>query len=263
MTRDGADTAAPTVVTAAERPDLVEPMQDLGASPWPEFLLHDQVVNRHWGILYDAFPDYQFALLDEADGTLAAIGNCIPIAWNGEADTLPLGGIDDVLENAAAIAATGAGQTAASALMIVIEPGHLGRGLSRQCIRAMSAIVAHHGLSHVVAPVRPTEKHRYPLIEMDRYAQWRRADGALHDPWLRVHEQVGGVIAGTAPAAMTVRGTVSEWEQWTGLAMPETGQYVVPGGLVPVAIDREQDSGTYVEPSVWVVHAAAAGAARP
>ena len=29
---------------------------------------------------------------------------------------------------------------------------------------------------------------------------------------------------------------------------------LVPGALVPVKIDLEQDAGVYVEPNVWVVH---------
>ena len=55
---------------------------------------------------------------------------------------------------------------------------------------------------------------------------------------------------------MTVRGTVAEWEAWTGLFMPQSGSYVVTGALVPVEIDRERDMGLYVEPNCWMVHRA-------
>ena len=53
---------------------------------------------------------------------------------------------------------------------------------------------------------------------------------------------------------MTITGTVSEWEAWTGMPFPDSGEYVVPGALVPVSIDRELDRGRYVEPNVWVLH---------
>ena len=53
---------------------------------------------------------------------------------------------------------------------------------------------------------------------------------------------------------MRIAGTVAQWEEWTELAFPESGSYVVPGALVPVEIDREQDEGLYVEPNVWMVH---------
>ena len=245
------------VVTAAERPDLIDAMRELGASPWPEFLLdHDEVVNRLWDRLYELWPDYQFALADPGRDDLLAVGNCLPIRWDGDPSTLPAGGIDAVLESGVATFEAGLEPTAASALMIVVAPDHLGHGLSAACIEVMRGIVADHGLASLVAPVRPTEKHRYPLIPMGQYASWRRADGSLFDPWLRTHERVGGVGTGVAPASMTIRGSVAEWEEWTGLSMPETGSYVVPGALVPVEIDRERDVGLYVEPNSWMVHRA-------
>ena len=37
-------------------------------------------------------------------------------------------------------------------------------------------------------------------------------------------------------------------------AVPESGEYVVPGALELVTIDRNVDRGTYVEPNVWMVH---------
>jgi hypothetical protein len=245
------------VITAAERPDLIDAMRGLGASPWPEFLLdHDEVVNRLWDRLYELWPDYQFALADPAGDDLIAVGNCLPIRWDGNPATLPPAGIDEVLENGVATVEAGAEPTAASALMIVVAPGRLGLGMSAACIEVMRGIVTDHGLASLVAPVRPTEKHRYPLIGMAHYASWRRADGALFDPWLRTHERVGGVSAGVAPASMTIRGSVAEWEDWTGLPMPETGSYVVLGALVPVEIDRERDVGLYIEPNCWMVHRA-------
>ncbi len=38
------------------------------------------------------------------------------------------------------------------------------------------------------------------------------------------------------------------------MRFPESGQYIVPGALVPVEIDRENDTGRYVEPNVWMKH---------
>jgi len=34
----------------------------------------------------------------------------------------------------------------------------------------------------LVAPVRPTLRHRYPLTPIERYAEWRLGDGLLFDP---------------------------------------------------------------------------------
>jgi hypothetical protein len=242
------------LVTAAERPDLVDEMLRVGASPWPEFLDHDAVVNQHWRLLYELVPAYQFALLDAETGSLAAMGNSIPIRWDGEPATLPARGIDAVLEDGVACARQDAEPTAASALMIVVVPDRLGTGISQIAVRAMAQVAADHGLPDLVAPVRPTRKHRYPLTPIERYIAWRRGDGLPFDPWIRVHEQVGGEIVGAAGEAMRVTGTVADWEGWTGMAFPDTGTYVVPGALVPVEIDRERDLGDYREPACWMRH---------
>ena len=247
-----------SLVTAAERPELADEMRLLGSSPWPAFLDHDAVVQELFPVLYQLAPDFQFALLDEQTGSLAAMGNCIPIRWDGDPQTLPDGGIDAVLQDGVACLREGATPTAASALMIVVSPALLGHGISRNAIEAMAAIVGRHGLDDLVAPVRPTEKHRYPLIPMERYMDWRRDDGLPFDPWIRVHERVGGEILGCAPAAMRVTGSVTEWEGWTGMEMPESGAYVVPGALVPIEIDRERDVGRYLEPACWIRHRVAA-----
>jgi hypothetical protein len=178
----------------------------------------------------------------------------VPFAWDVHSRTLPPGGVDAVLSQGLSMLREGCAPTAASALMIVVAPERLGQGCSALCIRAMADAVRARGLADLVAPVRPTQKHRYPLAPMARYARWRRADGSHFDPWLRVHERVGGELVGVAAAAMTVRGSVREWEEWTEMAFPETGHYVLPGGLVPVEIDMERGEGLYVEPAVWVRH---------
>jgi len=53
---------------------------------------------------------------------------------------------------------------------------------------------------------------------------------------------------------MRIEGTVAEWEEWAGMAFPESGEFVVPGALALVSIDREADHGVYVEPNVWMHH---------
>jgi hypothetical protein len=70
----------------------------------------------------------------------------------------------------------------------------------------------------------------------------------------RLHDRLGAEILAVAPRSLDVRGTVVEWEEWARMAFPESGDYVVPGALVPVSIDREGDEGRYVEPNVWMRH---------
>jgi GNAT superfamily N-acetyltransferase len=243
-----------TLVTAAERPELVDAMRRLGASPWPEFLNHDAVVQALWRYLYELAPDYQFALIDAKSESLVAVGNSIPIRWDGQPHSLPDRGVDAVLEDGVACLRERAVATAASALMIVVSPNWLGHGISSEAIRAMAKIARRHGLTDLVAPVRPLHKHHYPLTPIERYIRWRRDDGLPVDPWIRAHERVGGQILRPAPAAMRITGSVADWERWTQMTLPESGSYVIPDALGPVEIDRERDLGEYHEPACWIRH---------
>jgi len=230
----------------AERPELLQRRGELGAA-WDEFMYHDAVANVFWERQYEEFPDLQLYLVDEDDRLLAE-SNAVVIPFGpGE---LPDDGWDAALERAFA----GEQAKAVSAIAITIGVDQRGRGLSKTMLEGMRKAVAARGLSDLVAPVRPSQKHVYPLTPIDRYVGWRRDDGKLLDAWLRTHEQAGAELVRVAPRSMRISGSVADWESWTGLLFPETGSYVVPGALVPVEIDRERDEGVYVEPNVWMHH---------
>ena len=85
------------------------------------------------------------------------------------------------------------------------------------------------GLAPLVAPVRPNQKHLYPLTPIERYVAWQRSDGLPFDPWLRVHARLGGKVVRCEPRAMEITAPVQEWEAWTGMAFPEDGPLRLPG----------------------------------
>ena len=116
----------------------------------------------------------------------------------------------------------------------------------------MRAAAARGGLRELIAPVRPTLKARYPLTPIEHYLAWRREDGAHFDPWIRVHERVGGQIIAPSPESMTIEAPVSDWEDWTGMKFPEDGDYVVPELLAPLSV--RDGVGHHVEPNVWLRH---------
>ena len=242
-------------VTLSERPDLVDAVRRLLDSIWPpemEFIHHDPVCRRHWGLLYREFAAFQPVLCDPR-GVVVAAGFTIPLAWSARLRDLP-SGVDGALERGVRGRQQGRPATTLSALLAAVAPGQQGRGLSARLIRAMRGLAARHDLDALIAPVRPTFKHRYPTTPMRRYMRWTRPDGAPFDPWLRVHWRLGAKLLRVAPRSMMVTGTVAEWEEWTKMAFPESGRYVVPGALVPVAIDRRRNRGRYVEPNVWMLH---------
>lgn len=243
---------APTLHTAAERPDLWERGID-SADVWPEYNLHGDLLNAHWGRLGPELPDFQFVLYDEATDTIMAEGHTAPIIWDGDEATLP-DGIDDVVAGVfAEEAERGRADTLCALAAETPRDGRAG-GMAVQILGAMRTLAERHGLTHLVAPVRPSWKERYPLTPIERYVTWRRPDGLLLDPWMRVHERLGARVSRPLPESLLITGTVAEWEEWTSMAYPETGDYVFPEGLAPLHVDREADLATYWEPNVWMVH---------
>ena len=234
--------------TAAERPELREQLSEL-VEAWPRFMLEDPVAERCFPLLYERFPTLQHFLVDSETDELVAEVNCVPVAV--DVDDLPDRGWDDVLERGTKAEEEA---TAVSAIQVLLRPGRQGGGLSSRCLTRMRESVAEHGFDRLVAPVRPSWKARYPLVTIDRYIAWTTSDGLPLDPWLRVHARLGATIVRPCRESMTIDGSVADWESWTGMAFPETGDYVVAGALELVSIDREADTGLYVEPNVWVLH---------
>jgi GNAT superfamily N-acetyltransferase len=240
------------VYTLEQRPDVRPRLDHLINPAWPRFMMQAPVAVEHAGSLYTLFAPFQFVLCDEHDA-LIAFGNSIPVVWDGTIDGLPAGW-DAVMEQAVRDHQSGRVPNTLSALSITVDLQQRGRGISSLMVQAMRSIAATHGFKHLIAPVRPSFKSRYPLTPIQRYVEWRLPDGAPFDPWLRVHWRLGARILKSAPRSMVIPGTVVQWEEWTQMRFPESGAYVVPGALELVEINREEDQGVYVEPNVWMCH---------
>lgn len=233
---------------------MLDRADDLTRDVWPEYNNHGDILNQYWARLYEDFPAFQFVIHDDEIDSIIGKGHSIPCSWDGTTAGLPEG-IDAVIEQGFALRANGGQANAVSALAIALPSENQGKGWSRDFLNAMRAIAASFGLANLIAPVRPNWKHRYPLIPIERYARWTRADGLPFDPWIRVHARLGGEILRCCPHSLKVSGTLAEWEGWTKMEFPESGTYVIPEGLAPVEVDREADIGLYWEPNVWMRHA--------
>jgi len=139
-------------------------------------------------------------------------------------------------------------------VQIVVPEAFHARGLSTLAIQALKEKCVEKGIRTILIPVRPTFKSKYPLVDMEDYRRWTQSDGLPFDPWLRVHVRNNARVVKVCKRAVEIKGTVKQWETWTRMAFPQSGDYVVDGALCPVTIDREKDLGTYVEPNVWVTY---------
>ena len=238
------------IVTLAQRPDLYDQIPRIEAGAWSPFMQHAPIAKRYWGELLTRFADYQL-LVCEGNTRVLAVGNTIPIVWAGTLDDLP-SGWDAVIEQGFHQYHQRA--TTLSALAASVDPSCQGRGLGRVVIEAMKALAVRHGLADLIAPVRPSQKCRYPLTPIEHYLTWIQANGLPCDPWLRVHVQMGATYLRVAPKSMTLPGTIADWETWTELQFPKSGKYLVTGALAPVTIEYERNHGLYEEPNVWMRH---------
>ena len=236
------------IVTVSERPDLTERAFERTYDTLREYNQHGDVLNRYWGRLTEERPAFQFHLVDDAEEILAR-ARALPVRWDGSIDDLPAG-----IDGAIARGFDEGGANVLCALLVQVPQDLQGRGLSRVAVEGMLKLARWHDLTALIAPVRPSWKERYPLVPIERYAAWRSADGFLFDPWMRVHERLGAAVLKPEPRSLRITGTVGEWEEWTQMTFPESGDYWFPGGLAPLTISRDADRGSYWEPNVWMKH---------
>jgi len=245
------------LVTPHDLEDYRKQAGEIAEISWPLFMLQDPVAGEHWHELFDRFEEYQFALLDIESNHMAAMANSVPFYWDQPLEELPEGGWDWVFVKAVEDHKKGIVPNIQSAIQINIHPEYQSRGLSPMMINAMREIGKSKGFQDLVAPVRPNQKNQYPLISIDDYIQWTNSEGLPFDAWLRVHARAGARIIKPCHEAMKITGTLTNWEEWTGLKFPQSGQYIIPGALNPITVDHEKDEGIYIEPNVWMQHSIA------
>ncbi len=239
------------VVALTDRHELLSGVAELLASRWPAFMLagrpgHDVVLPD----LLARHPELQVALIDSG-GAMRGIGLAVPVAWDGSVADLPAGWDDAVTQSAKLD--PGRALDTVSALSITIAPELTGRGLGTTMITGMVDAARQAGAGSVIAPVRPSLKARYPLIDIEDYLSWRTG-GEVFDPWVRSHLKLGAEVLGVSRTSMTITGTVHEWEGWLGLRLPGSGRFVISGGLAPLEVDVDEDLAVYREPNVWMHH---------
>jgi GNAT superfamily N-acetyltransferase len=211
MDRDRFQVITPT------HPNYRDLVRGLTKEVWPEFMLHDQVANELWHELLDRFAEYQFAMYDTENKRVAGMGNSFPLRWEGSLENLPEGGWDWAFMKAVQDHKQSVTPNVHCAIQIVLRREYQGRELSRPMVEAVRAITKPKGLQALIIPLRPSEKHKYPLTSLDDYITWKTEEGLPFDPWLRVHVRAGAKIIKICHQSKTIRGTRTEWEKWTGM----------------------------------------------
>ncbi|HUU66724.1 MAG TPA: transferase [Methyloceanibacter sp.] len=235
----------------AESPELKKAASSIEQAAWIElgYLNYTRAHYEHYQDLLDEYPEFQLCLIDEETGYPVAVANSVPFACSGP-DDLPAEGWDWLVETAARTKRTQANML--GALAVSVPAVHRSKGYARVMIRSLLALAESKKLNGVVVPVRPTGKVRHPWVPIADYVTWKDDKGRHYDPWLRSHLASGGKIVGPCERSMTVHEPIGFWENWSKKRFEETGQYALKGGIAPVQIDVDRQTGTYEEPNVWM-----------
>ena len=237
------------VFTLNQRLDLIDQVASLDELTWPVFSQSSDAVS--WLQLYDILSEYVLVLVQ--NDSVIAVGFTVPISWNQTPDGLP-DSIESILQQGITLKVRAEQANTLVPIGALVDPKIQGAGLSSIVLKEMKKLAHQLGLKSLVVPVRPNKKSQYPIQSIASYASWRREDGFFYDPWLRVHERLGAEVIRIAQCTLTVRGNLSDWAKWTNMVFPETGQYVVPGALSTVDVDKDADIAVYKEPNVWMLH---------
>ncbi|WP_405062258.1 hypothetical protein OG474_11610 [Kribbella sp. NBC_01505] len=238
------------LIPATDAPQYDSEAEVRFAEVWPEFIFHDPASSQWSPRRAEYFRNWEFYYA--VDGSLAAGCWGVTLPWDGTVADLP-GGYTDSLARSVTAYEAGVVPNTFVLMAAAVLPSF--RGAASGLLTAVRDRAVAAGLSQVIAPLRPTWKPRYPLTPVETYMTWTRPDGLPLDPWLRTHVRLGATVLAAAPRSQTITGTVAEWESWTDMAFPATGTYIIPAGLSLLEIDRSADTGTYVEPNIWVRHA--------
>jgi GNAT superfamily N-acetyltransferase len=151
------------VVTVPERRDLEDEPAAAFRERWPEFVFHDPVARQYMGRVDDHFAEFAIFLLHQ--GRVVVGGWGVPFAWDGTPDGLPEGYRTTLV---ASVEDREASRTANafSFMVAAAAKDYDKQGLATRVLAALIDRANTAGLSHVLAPIRPTLKHKYPQVSM-------------------------------------------------------------------------------------------------
>ena len=198
------------------------------------------------GIDYD--PNLHFVAL-EGSKVIATIDGQ-PMDWDGDSDSLPLGGWTALVLRAR----DGFSEQPnwAFAVGASILPEFQSAGVAGPLLIALRDQALSLGYFGLVAPVRPTKRATMPQLDISQYRDVRLSDGRHVDPWVRIHEKVGGRIIGCCEDSAVFGGTREQWEEWSKRRLPDDGDILIPGAQG--WLEMISGYGVLREDSLWVLH---------
>jgi len=229
----------------------LDQINKLEAASFPECIYHAGISDKYWERIYTDFIDCQIIISDGTD--IAAMANSIPIFAPEDSGDLSDDGWDWAIKNGCDIFDRKIKPNALAGLQAAVNQKLRGGGFGKTCVLEMKKLAKDMGFKKVVIPVRPTKKSDFPEITFDEYVNMK-TDGKYFDPWLNLHHGLGGRLLNICRSSYRLEGDLASWSRLLGMEFARTGKYIIPGGLVPLEVDKENDWAVYLEPSVWIEH---------
>jgi len=236
------------LLTTTELIKNKDQIDELTSSYYPEFILHDQITTTYWDKIYDLYPQFQLAY--SKDHKIIAVGNSVPLNIENY-NNFNIDGWDWALEQSIFQYNNQIKPNVLVGLSVVIDNEHQGKGKSKVVLSDFKKIAIQSGFDRVIIPIRPINKHLYPLMNLEDYIN-QRINGLHIDPWIRTHENLGGKIICICKNAMNISGTIKEWEDWSGIKLLNDGKYHIQGSLAPLEVDIAKNYCIYNEPNIWI-----------
>lgn len=238
------------VVSLAERFDLFELQDEIVCESWPEFILQDSV--NMWMRLMECFKSYQLILIENDE--VLAVMSTVPVYFDGDMNKLPDEGLSWGIEKSIFDFDNKIAPNMLMGAQIVVNKKYQGKGISSIALTEMKKLAAKKGFDKLILPVRPSEKSKLPLMDISEYLKLSNREGWPLDSWVRAHCKAGGAIIKICYKSMQINESIANWEKWTNQQFLVSGDYLIDGALNPVSINKESDSGIYIEPNVWILH---------
>ena len=206
-----------------------------------------------WQEAIESFSEFQSSIYDPVTEKNVSLGFSLPISWDKDIYKLPSLGWEVLIVKS--INDKKKKLNALAGMSVIVDPEFRDLGVAKIMIQAMKLRASEHGYRHLIIPARPSRKDRHPRVPMEAYAAWLLPGTNLpYDPWLRTHVRMGAKLGPVSHSSAIYQGSVEQWQELTTERIESSGSYLIPGALSPVTMDVELGTGTYREPSVWVVY---------
>jgi GNAT superfamily N-acetyltransferase len=198
----------------------------------------------------DYFPELHLVAVS-AGKIVGTIDGC-PLDWDGDPEHLPELGWTGMIE-AARRGFEDLSPRWVGAIGTSVDPEFESSGLAGRLLTALRDVALTLGYAGVAAPVRPVSRWRMPQVSLEEYAKARLSDGRHFDPWVRVHERIGGRIVAVCEQSASFVGDHEQWERWLGMRLPVDGRVLAAPRTVDF-LDLFMGVGVLTEGSIWMVH---------